>query len=79
MNSNNNNINPKCSNCKCYFTPEIKSSGQPFKTCEKCRTKDKGSRNVNIIKEQHNVKNVVVYHFVYMTNLKHTVKNVVYT
>jgi hypothetical protein len=44
MNSNNNITNPKCSNCKCYFTPEIKSSGQPFKTCEKCRTKDKGSR-----------------------------------
>ena len=45
MTSNNNITNPKCSNCKCYFTPEIKSSGQPFKTCDKCRTKDKESRN----------------------------------
>ena len=41
MNSNNNITNPKCSNCKCYFTPDIKSSGLPFKTCEKCRTKNK--------------------------------------
>ena len=41
MNSNNNITNPKCSNCKCYFIPDIKSSGQPFKTCEKCRTKNK--------------------------------------
>ena len=24
-------INPKCSNCKCYFTPTIKSSGLPYK------------------------------------------------
>jgi hypothetical protein len=44
MSSNNNITNPKCSNCKCYFTPTIKSSGQPFKTCDKCRTKDKESR-----------------------------------
>jgi hypothetical protein len=44
MNSNNNITNPKCSNCKCYFIPDIKSSGQPFKTCEKCRTKHKKSR-----------------------------------
>ena len=44
MNSNNNITNPKCSNCKCYFTPEIKSSGLPFKTCDKCRTKDKESK-----------------------------------
>ena len=32
------------SNCKCYFTPTIKSSGLPFKTCDKCRTKDKEAR-----------------------------------
>ena len=46
MNSNNNITNPKCSNCKCYFTPTIKSSGQLFKTCDKCRTKDKEARFV---------------------------------
>jgi hypothetical protein len=46
MNSNNN-TNPKCSNCKCYFLPEIKSSGQPFKTCDKCRTRDKEAKNNN--------------------------------
>ena len=47
MNSNINIIKPKCSNCKCYFTPDIKSSGLPFKTCDKCRTKDKESKIKN--------------------------------
>jgi hypothetical protein len=44
MSSNIDIIKPKCSNCKCYFTPDIKSSGQTFKTCDKCRTKDKEAR-----------------------------------
>jgi hypothetical protein len=47
MSSNNNVTNPKCSNCKCYFTPTIKSSGQLFKTCDKCRTKNKETRVKN--------------------------------
>ena len=44
MSSNLNIINSKCSNCKCYFIPTIKSSGLSFKTCDKCRTKDKETR-----------------------------------
>ena len=47
MSSNTNINNPKCSNCKCYFTPTLKSSGQPFKTCHKCRIQDKKSRQNN--------------------------------
>ena len=47
MSSNNNITNPKCSNCKCYFTPTVKSSGQPFKTCDKCRTVRKESNERN--------------------------------
>ncbi len=55
MNSNINiNITyPKCSKCKCYFTPTIKSSGLPFKTCEKCRSQEKSMfqiTNMNTIK-----------------------------
>jgi hypothetical protein len=55
MNSNNNITNPKCSNCKCYFIPDIKSSGQPFKTCDKCRTKDK-EKNCEHNKRKHRCK-----------------------
>jgi hypothetical protein len=44
MNPTNNITDPKCSNCKCYFIPTMNSSGQPFKTCDKCRTKDKETR-----------------------------------
>ena len=33
--------NPKCSVCKCYFIPTIKSSGLPYKSCEKCRNRDR--------------------------------------
>ena len=36
--------NPKCSNCKCYWKPDetdIKPSGLYFKTCKKCREKNK--------------------------------------
>jgi hypothetical protein len=32
-------LKPKCSNCKCYYIPSIKSSGLPYKTCDKCRSK----------------------------------------
>ena len=49
MNTNNNIINPKCSKCKCYFIPSIKSSGLPYKICEKCRVK-----NIEARKCQHN-------------------------
>lgn len=37
-------LNPKCSNCKCFWTPEpkdMKSSGLPYKTCQKCRERDR--------------------------------------
>ncbi len=47
MISVNNITNPKCSTCKCYFIPTIKSSGQLFKTCDKCRTKDKEAKKNN--------------------------------
>ncbi len=47
MSSNNNITNPKRSNCKCFFTPTVKSSGQPFKTCDKCRTVKKESNTKN--------------------------------
>ena len=40
-------INPKCSHCKCYFIPTVKSSGLTYKTCEKCRTKGKESKIKN--------------------------------
>ncbi len=44
MNSNIDAINPKCSKCKCYFTP-TKKSGVQLKNCEKCRTKAKEAKN----------------------------------
>jgi hypothetical protein len=37
-------LNPTCSNCKCYWKPslnDIKSSGLPYKTCKKCREREK--------------------------------------
>ena len=40
-------INPKCTKCKCYWTPndtDIKTSGLQFKTCKKCRNIVKQSR-----------------------------------
>jgi hypothetical protein len=38
-------VNPKCSKCKCYFTPtDLKSSGLPFKTCQKCRTRNNNEK-----------------------------------
>ena len=36
--------NPKCPRCKCYWKPletDIKSSGLFYKTCNKCRQKNK--------------------------------------
>ena len=42
-------VNPKCSKCKCYYIPaDIKSSGLPFKTCRKCRTRDKKTKSNNL-------------------------------
>lgn len=37
-------VNPKCSNCKRYFEPKLKSSGLPYKTCDFCKIKDKKAR-----------------------------------
>ncbi len=48
--NNEETHNPKCSNCKCYWKPDetdFKSSGLYFKTCKKCRDKNK----VNILCE----------------------------
>ena len=39
--------NPKCSVCKCYFKPVVKSSGQFYKCCNKCLEKSKISREEN--------------------------------
>ena len=74
MNSIINISNPKCSNCKRYFTPTLKSSGQPFKTCDKCRIQDKETRQnnncdsifVSMIKESQDVSNVEEVKFVSM-------------
>lgn len=30
-------MNPKCTRCRTYFVPELKSSGLPYKSCSKCR------------------------------------------
>lgn len=32
-----NDINPKCSSCKSYFIPTVKSSGLLYKCCDNCR------------------------------------------
>ncbi len=40
-------VNPKCSACQCYFVPTLKSSGLPYKTCEKCRKHDKKWRDTH--------------------------------
>ena len=40
--------NPKCPICKCYITePEMKSSGEVFKTCKRCRDNSKKYRDEN--------------------------------
>ena len=45
--------NPKCNGCKCYFISEINiRSNLLYKSCEKCRTRDKEIRNKN--KCEHN-------------------------
>ena len=35
------NISPKCSGCKSYFIPTIKSSGLAYKCCDRCRNRPK--------------------------------------
>ena len=45
-----------CSSCSCYWKPDetdIKSSGDIFKSCKKCREKSK----VIAVKEKQNIKN----------------------
>lgn len=45
--------NPKCSVCKCYFIPAPNPrSNMLYKSCEKCRTRDKNHRDKN--KCEHN-------------------------
>ncbi len=44
--------NPKCNRCKCYWKPcetDIKSSGLPYKTCNKCRTPSKVGKIIKCI------------------------------
>lgn len=33
--------NPKCSCCRLYFEPKNKSSGLPYKCCDKCKSRNK--------------------------------------
>lgn len=45
-----NNTNPKCNSCYCYWKPDetdVKSSGLVFKTCKRCRDKVKEHRENN--------------------------------
>ena len=39
--------NPKCSICRCYFEPTLKTSGLLYKCCDKCRE----------ISKENNIKN----------------------
>jgi len=38
-------INPKCSSCKSYFIPTVKSSGLLYKSCDRCRNGSKCKHN----------------------------------
>ena len=38
-------INSKCSGCKSYFIPTIKSNGLAYKCCDKCRNRPKCEHN----------------------------------
>ena len=40
-------VNPKCSACQRYFVPTLKTSGLPYKTCERCRKHDKKWRDTH--------------------------------
>ena len=40
-------VNPKCSACQRYFVPTLKTSGLPYKTCERCRNHDKKWRDTH--------------------------------
>ena len=43
--------NPKCPICKCYIPePVKKSSGEIFKTCERCRVLQKKQRDKDKVK-----------------------------
>jgi hypothetical protein len=44
-------MNPKCKNCRCYYIPQIKSSGLPYQTCEKCHLRVKNRYAFKTIKE----------------------------
>lgn len=46
--------NPKCSRCRTYHVPELKSSGLPYKSCLNCRNREKLRRQTN--KCPHNKK-----------------------
>ena len=40
-------VNPKGSACQRYFVPTLKTSGLPYKTCERCRKHDKKWRDTH--------------------------------
>jgi hypothetical protein len=43
----NTTPNPKCSMCRTYFMPTLKSSGLPYKCCDKCRENSSKHHNDN--------------------------------
>ncbi len=51
-------VNPKCSACQRYFVPTLKTSGLPYKTCERCRKHDKKWRDT---RQEHTQENREVY------------------
>jgi len=45
--------NPKCPICKCYIKEqELKSSGEPYKTCKRCRETQKRVNTKKSIKKE---------------------------
>ncbi len=77
--------NPKCSVCRCYFIPNLKSSGLPYKCCHKCRertnmrcehNKEKSKCNVFIIEGEPDAKNVAEDLFVFKIEEEVHVMNV---
>jgi len=51
-----NKVNPKCSRCHIYFISTIKTSGLPYKSCDKCRQnkKEYDQKNKELIKDNAN-------------------------
>ena len=60
-------VNPKCVMCDTYITEvELKSSGEPYKTCKKCRER----KNKSTIKEDENDDEKISIDKADETNLK---------